>query len=107
MNFITCAIRVFEFPEIKLYQNKIPYLKFNVELVPGRKIKNITMIKAEIWGDLVYDLAKYYSINDYLIIEGYFSTFYFKNNTNQMGKKKAIKLHINRFYPFLLTNSNC
>jgi len=104
MTLINCVIRILELPEIKLYPNKIPYAKFNIELAKVRKNSNTAIIKAELCGDLVYDFDKYSDINDYLIIEGYVSVFEY--DSNQILKKKGLIIHIIRLYPFLIENSN-
>ena len=104
MTLINCVIRILELPETKLYPHQIPYAKFNIELAQARKNSNTPIIKAELCGDVLYDFEKYSNINDYLIIEGYFSVFEYKSN--QVLKKKGLIIHIIRLYPFVIKNSN-
>lgn len=100
MNSINCIIRLLEIPIIKLYQNKIPFAKFKVELGPTRNHKNNAIIEAQVWGDLAYDIKKYYHVNDYLIIEGYFSISSLLKDSKL--ENKLVKLYIYRFYPYFV-----
>nr|AWT38716.1 hypothetical protein ycf41 [Licmophora sp.] len=101
MNCISCIIRILEIPSIKLGQNPIPGLTFRVELAQDGSYQNSSIIEAQIWGDLAEDFQKYYFINDYLLIEGYFSM----RVSNHSNKKIPI-LTIFQIYPFLLTIPN-
>ena len=102
MNFIICTVRLLEIPKIKLYQTIIPFAKCRVEIPQARNRQIKSIVEAEIWGKLVYDLKNYYRVNDILIIEGYFSNDYFCKNLN--SNKTCIKLNILRFYPFFIEN---
>ena len=100
MNFISCTIRILQIPHIKLSYNKIPLIKFKIEIVQIRNNQSDGIIYAKIWGDLTYELIKYYRVNDYLLIEGYFS----KNSTLPLNSavkyKKDITISIFKIYPF-------
>ena len=96
MNFINCIVRIIEIPRIKLIQDQIPFIKIRMEIPQNIKCNNFVIIEAKMWGDSVFDFERYYKINDYVLVEGSFSTTI----------KKISKLTIYRIYPFLLTNSN-
>lgn len=102
MNFITCTVRLLEIPSIKLYQTIIPFAKCKVEISQVRNQQIKTVVDAQIWGKLVYDLKNYYCVNDFLIIEGYFSSNYLSNELN--CNTNSIRLNILRFYPFFIKN---
>ena len=102
MNLINCVIRVLELPKIKLYKNEITCATFSVEFASARKNSSISIMTGKIYGNLVYDFLKYYDINDYVIVEAYFSLFDFENN--QLTKENGINLHIVRLYPFIIQN---
>ena len=99
MNFISSIIRIIEIPHIKLIQNEIPWIMLRVEIPQDGLHQNSVIVEAKIWGDLAYEIQKYYYINDYLLIEGYLSTG-FRNNL-----KKSPILTIFQIYPFFFHNS--
>ena len=100
MNYINCVVRFFEIPTIELYQNEIPWTRFKVEIAPARNRPNDTIVEAIVWGDLAYDLIKYYRINDYVLIEGYLLTNPSTNTKDLTLNKKVVQLNIFQIYPF-------
>ena len=97
MNYISCTVRILENPIIKLSYNKIPLTKFKIEVAQIRDNQYNDIVNAIIWGDLAYQFVKYYQINDYLLIEGYFYSSF-----NLVSKyKKDITISILKFYPYL------
>ena len=96
MNYISCIIQVLEIPEIMLYNNSIPMVIFRTKLPYVRnRIGPVIIVKSVIWGNLAYDFINYYSVNDYILIEGYVSTSL--NDTIN-----PLEINIIKFYPFLL-----
>lgn len=100
MNSIICTIRLLEIPKVKFCSKNIPFIECRVEVSPGRNQQIKKTVKIEMWGNIVYDLKNYYYLNDFLIIEGYFSNYKLSDNLN--SKQTFIKLNILRFYPFLI-----
>ena len=100
MNYISCTIRILEIPTIKLLYNKIPLIKFKAEIAKIRNNQSNIIINAKIWGDLTYELIKYYQVNDYLLIEGYFSKDCNYTLDLALRYKKDITISIFKIYPY-------
>lgn len=99
MNYISCIIQILEIPTIESYDNNIEMVKFRIQLPCARtKVQSPIIIDATIWGDLAYDVANYYRVNDYALIEGYLSIL--ANDKNNQG---AITINVTKLYPFLFT----
>jgi len=73
-------------------------IKFRVQLPYVRnKKQSPIIINSQIWGDLGYDIVNYYRVNDYMLIEGSFSTIFFKD------EQPVITINIAKVYPFLFS----
>ena len=106
MNYISCIIQILEIPIVESYDNDIKMVQFKVQLPYTRnKLQSPIIINSVIWGDLAYDIANYYQVNDYALIEGYLSLPF-----NNQKKHQTITISITKLYPFLFTlkskNSN-
>ena len=88
--------RLFETSSLKLYKNEIPWVKFKIEITQVRNRPSEIIVEAIIWGDLAYDLIKYYHLNDYMLVEGYLLTDLAIN-------KKIVSLNIFQIYPVFRT----
>jgi hypothetical protein len=99
MNYISCIIQILEIPIVESYNDNTVRVQFNVQLPQLRTRSELPIIiKSIIWGDLGYDIANYYQVNDYVLIEGYISTI-----INSKIKKEIPVLNITKLYPFLFT----
>ena len=97
MNYISCIIQILEIPIVESDDNNIEMVQFKVQFPYTRnKLQSPIIINSIIWGDLAYDIANYYQVNDYALIEGYLSLPF--NN-----QKKTITISITKLYPFLFT----
>jgi len=102
MNLISCMIRILEIPQITLMQHQIPLATLRIEMVQDGIRHNPTIVvEAKVWGNLAYDIEKYYAINDYALVEGYFSTNYPNQSKEKSVVKKKPTLTIFQIYPFL------
>jgi hypothetical protein len=98
MNYISCIIQILEIPKIKL-SNNIPMVNFRVQVPYTRnKPQFSSIVESTIWGDLAYDVANYYRVNDYALIEGYVSP-----GNNSFESQSVIQITIFKLYPFLFT----
>lgn len=102
-NYISSIVKVLEIPKQKFLKNNIEFTKIRVQLpqIRGSKIINLM-----VWGDLSRDVIQYYTINDYIIVEGYISlrneqVLQYKNLTS-----KKVEISVLRIYPFLLSSTN-
>ena len=100
MNYISCIVRILEIPRIKLTYNKIPVIKFKVEIAGARYKQTNIIVDAKIWGDLTYELLNYYRMNDYLLIECYLSQDYTLPLNTVLKYKKNTTITIFHIYPY-------
>ena len=99
MNQINSIIRILEISPLKLYQDKIVMIKFRAQLPFIRsEAKQPTISEFIIWGNLAFDLINYYQVNDYVLIEGFFSKILLSNNNQPL-----VTITIIKFYPFLFS----
>ena len=100
MNYINSIIRILEIPPIGSYNNVL-VIRFKAQIPCIRnKTEQYSIINCTVWGELAYDLIKYYRINDYVLIEGYLSVL---NNLDNTNASTPYNLSITKLYPFLFT----
>lgn len=98
MSHINSIVQILEISPIKSYNNKIIMIKFRARLPSIRiKTKRPIIVQFIIWGNLAFDFVNYYRINDYILIEGSFSSILFKN------EQPLITINIVKVYPFLFS----
>ena len=99
MNQINSIVRILEISPIKYYENKIVMIKFKAQLPFIRsKIGQPPISQFIIWGNLAFDLINYYRVNDYVLIEGFFSKI-----VSSDTKQPIVTITIRKFYPFLFS----
>ena len=102
-NYIAAIVRILESPKTKMIKNNILVTKFRAQLPQLRKTRVIDIV---VWGKLAKDVAKYYSTNDYILIEGYVSLRKISQlNSNRKVLKRA-RLTVLKAYPFLLSSNS-
>jgi hypothetical protein len=100
INLIGGVVKVLEKPKQKIFNNNIYVTSFRVQFPQVRK-NSIVYLK--FWGNLARDVAKYYKINDYLLIEGYLSLSSKQTSTFNRQTFKTIEIKVLKVYPFLLS----
>lgn len=70
-NYIGGIVKVLEIPKQKVLKGNISFTEFRVQFPQFRGSKIINLV---FWGKLASDVANYYQVNDYILIEGYLST---------------------------------
>jgi hypothetical protein len=99
MNYISSIIQILEIPTIESYEDNIEMVRFRIQLPYVRnKDHSPIVINSTIWGDLAHDIANYYKLNDYALIEGYLSIGF-----DTLNSQQEITLNIIKLYPFLFT----
>ena len=85
-NSIGGLVKILETPKQKIINNNIFVTRLRVQFPEVRKncIVNLTF-----WGNLARDVARYYKINDYILIEGYLSLS--SNGTRQIEPFKKLR----------------
>ena len=101
-NYIGTIVKILEIPNNKTIKNNISVTKFRAQLPQIRKTRVVDIV---VWGNLANDVAKYYGINDYILVEGYLSLQ--KTSTPKSDRKilKRAKITVLRAYPFLLSTN--
>ena len=100
-NYIGTIVKILEIPKQTIVQNNISLAQFRVQFPQSFKVR---IVKLKVWGNLAIDVAKYYNINDYILIEGYISLRQTPNITKQTSKK--VEITVLKVYPFLLSKNS-
>ena len=102
-NYIGAIVKILEFPKTKIVNNKISITKFRAQVPQIRKTRVVDIV---VWGNLANDIIKYYSINDYILVEGYLSLHKLPQPKSNRKVLKRAKLTLLKAYPvFLSANS--
>ena len=88
INYAISMVKILEKPRQKVLKGNILVTKFRAQLP---QIRNNRIINLVFWGNLAHDVASYYQVNDYIMIEGYLSSIRRpKNNLVQTSQKLCI-----------------
>lgn len=99
-NYISCIVKILELPIQQSSKNNIPFTTFRVQLP---QLRNSKIINLTFWGNLSRDVVEYYTINDYIIVEGYLSLRNNQKSTFEKQLSKKVEITVLRIYPFLLS----
>ncbi len=102
-NYIGAIVKILEFPKTKMVRNTISVTKFRAQLPQIRKTRVVDVV---IWGNLANDVAKYYSMNDYILVEGYLSLYKLSSPKSNRKVLKRARFTILKAYPFLLSSNS-
>ena len=102
-NYIGSIVKILENPNQTIFNNTIPVTKFRVQLP---QLRNNTIVTLTFWGNLARDVANYYKINDYILIEGYLSVRNKNLNKSIIKNSKKVEITVLKVYPFLLSYNN-
>jgi single-stranded DNA-binding protein len=99
-NLIGGIVKILETPQQRISDtNNILVTKFRVQFPQSR---NTSIVYLTFWGNLARDVANYYKINDYILIEGYISLRDKKNSNKIISKSKKVEITVLKIYPFIL-----
>ena len=100
MNYSILIVKIVSLPEQTFLKDIVPVTKIQVKFVPiQQKLISNDVFTISIWGNLSYDIIKHYSINDYIIIEGYISLSKTKSTLLNSRKTKKIRISVLNIYP--------
>ena len=102
-NYIGAIVKILEFPKTKMVKNTISVTKFRAQVSQIRKTRVVDVV---VWGNLANDVAKYYSINDYILVEGYLSLHKLSQPKSNRKVLKRARFTILKAYPFLLSSNS-
>jgi len=94
-NYISSIVKILENPTQTVFNKNIPTTQFRVQLP---QVRNNVIINLVFWGKLSQDIANYYEMNDYIIIEGYLSL----RDKKTIKNSKKVEITVLKVYPFLL-----
>ena len=102
-NYVGSIVKILENPIQKILNETVSVTKFRVQLP---QIRNTRIINLVFWGKLASDVATYYQVNDYIMIEGYLSLRKkAKVNINLTKQNsKNVQITVLKVYPFLLSS---
>jgi single-stranded DNA-binding protein len=98
-NIVGGIVKILEMPKQEIYSNNISITKFRVQFP---QFRNTSIVYLTFWGKLATDVAQFYKINDYILIEGYISI---RNNkmSNKSFSSKRVEITVLKVYPLLLS----
>ena len=98
-NSISGIVKILETPNQKIIKTNILITRFRVQFPQVRKNCIVDLI---FWGNLARDVATYYKVNDYILIEGYLSLKNKQPTNSNLQRSKKIEITVLKIYPFLL-----
>jgi len=106
MNYSIFIVKIIKSPEQSFFEDDTSVTEVLVQF-PQFLNKNYSDIfQISVWGSLAHDVAQYYKLNDYLIIEGSLSLRENHSDTFRIKKDKQLEFTVLKLYPFLLNNKN-
>jgi hypothetical protein len=99
MNYVGGIVRILETPKLYSLTNNIQRTEFRAKLPQIRNKKSPTIVKLVFWGDFAYDVANYYQVNDYILIEGYLA---YKKEELSKEPFKHLEITVFKVYPLFL-----
>jgi single-stranded DNA-binding protein len=97
-NMIGGIVRILETPRQKIFNTNISVTQFRVQFP---RVRNNGVVHLTFWGNLARDVANYYKIDDYILIEGYISLRDKKIFNQIISKSKKVEITVLKVYPFL------
>ena len=95
MNYSSLVVRIIKKSKQIFLKNDTSLMHLIVQFPSVRKKNCTDTCRVLIWGNLSYDIMKYYNINDYIIIEGFISV-----NKNIDTLNSEIEISAFKIYPF-------
>jgi len=90
-NYIASVVKILEKPNQRVINDKIVTTEFRAQLA---QVRNTRIVNLVFWGNLARDVMNYYHVNDYIMIEGYFSL----QDKLKQQKLKKISITVNKLY---------
>ena len=101
MNISTFIVKLISVPKQCLIDTNISVVESQAQFPNTRKKNFLDQFKIVTWGDLSKELLNYYTIGDYIIIQGILS---FEQPKIKNQYKKETKFTVINLYPFLLVD---
>ena len=101
-NYVGSIVKILEKPIQKTLNNEISKTEVRVQFPQVRSTRIIHLV---FWGNLARDVANYYQVNDYIMIEGYLSLRDKITSKVTNRKLKKIQITVLKIYPFYLSST--
>ena len=98
-NYISSIVKIIENSKETIINDNISVTRFRVQIP---QVRNNTIVNITLWGNLGKDIANYYQVNDYILIEGYLSVRNKKKENFGIKNSKKVEITVLKVYPFLL-----
>lgn len=102
MNYVTFTVKVIKNSGQSFFSDGTSLTELTVQLPQVRKNNTKIILQLSIWGKLSYDAAKYYKVDDYIIIEGYISIRKITSDLIVNYLNKQIEISVFKVYPLFL-----
>ena len=104
MNYVILTVKVIQNSGQSFFEDGTSLTELVVQLPQISKNYPKLIVHLSIWGKLSYDVAKYYKLDDYIIIEGY---ILIKNlNVSSLNTlsliEKQVEISVFKLYPLRL-----
>lgn len=106
MNYSIFIVKIIQKPQQSFFEDDTSVTEVLVQFPHYLNKNYLNTFQISVWGNLAYDLMQYYKINDYLIIEGFFSLRDNNLDNFNIKKDKQLEFTVSKLYPFLLQNQN-
>jgi hypothetical protein len=102
-NFIGGVVKVLETPKQNIINNNIFITCFRVQFP---QFRNNSIVHLKFWGNLARDVAKYYQLNDYILIEGLIALVDSQPSKLNNRMPKKIEITVLKIYPIALKSNS-
>lgn len=100
INFINGIVKILELPKQKnFYMNNILVAQVRVQF---SQIRNKRVVNLIFYNKLAHDILNYYKINDYILIEGYFSV---QKLNEKLSTFKKFNITVLKIHPVQLNST--
>jgi len=106
LNYITGIFKILESPILIKTKRDSYFTIFRAYLSQTSRNSNASVVILCIWGYLANDINKYYSKDDYILIEGYLSIQEreIKEYSFNKNLKNLVQINVRKIFPLYLNN---
>ena len=104
MNYATFIVKILEKPEQSFFNDNTSVTEVLVKFSQVKNNASKTVFQLSFWGNLAYDIAQYYRVNDYIIIEGYISLRESLAHQSTFSVDKQVEISVFKVYPFIINS---
>nr|WDB00626.1 single-stranded DNA-binding protein [Cavernulicola chilensis] len=98
MNHLILTVKIIKVSTVQVFLDGLNMTKLVVQVTNPRSPKILNYIYLTAWGTLAKELQNYYTIGDYIIVEGYLNII--KKHNVRNYKKSEVK--VSKVYPLYL-----